>query len=252
MTLQLIRKKASYLLREFKYRGHAVHCPICSHKYAEFLPAGKVRRTNVLCQNCKSVERIRLIYLYLTRETTLLDGTSRDISILHMAPEVSLYHLFSNKKNIRYTPCDFDPESLKNRLGLITEQGDITQLPYLKDFFDLILCNHVLEHIPDDIKAMSELFRVMKPGGLGIFLVPIDMTMEKTFEDPSITDPQERVEKFGQEDHVRLYGADYPERLRSVGFQVEVLPYAQQFSEADQFKYGIKPHELLFVCHKPA
>lgn len=251
MPLQLIRKKAAHLLREFKHRGNAVHCPICSHNYAEFLPAGKVRRPNVLCPNCKSVERIRLIYLYLKRETSLLD-LSREVRILHMAPEVSFYHLFRKQKNVQYTPCDFDPESLRQRLGLITEQGDITQLPYDAGKFDLILCNHVLEHIPDDIKAMSELFRVMKPGGLGIFLVPIDMTMKKTFEDPSVTDPQERVEKFGQEDHVRLYGADYPERLRSVGFQVEALPYAQQFSEADQFKYGIKPHELLFVCRKPA
>jgi ubiquinone/menaquinone biosynthesis C-methylase UbiE len=169
-----------------------------------------------------------------------------------MAPEVSFYHLFKSRSNIRYTPCDFDPESLRVRLGLITEQGDITRLPYDENRFDLILCNHVLEHIPDDIKAMSELHRVMKPGGLGIFLVPIDMTMEKTYEDPTVTDPQERVEKFGQEDHVRLYGADYPERLRSVGFQVDVLPYAQHFSEADQFHYGIKPNELLFVCRKSA
>src|SRR5690606_36787998 len=117
--------------------------------------------------------------------------------------------------------------------------------------YDVILCNHVLEHIPDDQKAMQELYRVMKPGGWGVFQIPLDMERSTTFQDDRITDPKERAEIFGQYDHVRVYGMDYFDKLRSVGFEVEELEFQKKLSPEQIRRYGLNPHELLPLCLKP-
>ncbi|WP_081891323.1 methyltransferase domain-containing protein [Gillisia sp. Hel_I_29] len=129
-------------------------------------------------------------------------------------------------------------------------KGDVTDLEFEDEKFDFIFCNHVLEHIPDDTKAMSELFRVLKKGGSAVLLVPIDVQLLETFEDFGITDPKEREKAFGQGDHVRLYGKDYVDRLATAGFKVSAIDYWNTLSQRDRFKYGILEYELIYFVEK--
>lgn len=126
---------------------------------------------------------------------------------------------------------------------------DVTKLSFENNFFDAIICNHVLEHVPEDKKAMSEMFRTLKPGGWATINVPVSITMDQTFEDPFINDPQKQLELFGQPDHVRVYGNDYFDRLKAAGFDVEVIDFAASFSHNERFRYGIK-NEPVILCRK--
>jgi ubiquinone/menaquinone biosynthesis C-methylase UbiE len=157
----------------------------------------------------------------------LLSGTQ--YRMLHLAPEDCFVSKFRQYSSIEYLTADLNnPAMLKM---------DITDIQYPDNYFDIILCSHVLEHIPDDEKAMRELSRVLNPGGWAILQVPI--LVEKTFEDPAITDPLEREEKFGQSDHVRIYGLDYRQRLEKSGFLVDIVPFLDDFSSRDRLKYGL-------------
>ena len=167
----------------------------------------------------------------------------RHDSCLHIAPEQSFIKRFRAMDNLEYITSDLESP-------LADVKADICDLPFGDDTFDIIFCNHVLEHIPDDHKAMSELFRVMKPGGWGILQVPMKNSLEKTYEDFTITDPKERQKHFGQYDHVRWYGMDYFERLKSVGFSVDINFYSQKFSEQEQKRFGLNVTEILPVVRK--
>ena len=146
-------------------------------------------------------------------------------------------------KNLDYTTADlYSP--------IVDVKADILDLPFPEEHFDFVICNHVLEHIEDDRKAMSELYRVLKKGGRGIFQIPQDVKLEKTYEDFSIQDPKQRAEKFGQYDHVRVYGMDYFDRLRSVGFEVEELRYAKQLKPEEVERFCLSPEEILPFCTK--
>jgi predicted SAM-dependent methyltransferase len=162
---------------------------------------------------------------------------------LHFAPEQAFYKLFRNQKNIAYTTTDlFSP--------LADVKADICNLPFKDNSYDVILCNHVLEHIPDDTKAMQELFRVLKKGGMAILQIPQDLKREKTFADDSITDQKERAEIFGQYDHVRIYGRDYFDKLRSVGFTVVEEDYTNKITPDLVEKYCLAKGEIIPVCFK--
>ena len=146
-------------------------------------------------------------------------------------------------KNLNYTSADlFSP--------IVDVKADILDLPFEDESYDIVFCNHVLEHIQDDRKAMSELYRVMRKGGWGILQVPMKTSLQETYEDFSVTDPKERQRLFGQYDHVRWYGMDYFQTLESVGFEVEVNFYSRTFSEADRKKYGLMENEILPVVYK--
>ena len=201
-----------------KYFGTNVQCPICKSHYKIFRPYGLKKKENIRCPNCGSHERHRLLWKYLHNENQILN--KKNIRILHFAPEKFFYNLFSKKDNIEYVPVDLFPEIYNYKGKIKINKVDITNIPFENNYFDFIICNHVLEHIPDDYLAMSELFRVLKKDGFGILQVPIDYNREKTYEDFKITDPKEREIAFGQLDHVRWYGRDYPERLKTVGFKV--------------------------------
>ncbi len=136
--------------------------------------------------------------------------------VLHFAPEQAFYQRFKKMKNLDYITTDLHSP-------LADVKTDITDLPFADDEFDVIFCNHVLEHITDDQKAILELYRVMKPCGWGIFQVPLDENRAETFQDDSITDPKNRTRIFGQYDHVRVYGRDYFDKLKAVGFRVEQI-----------------------------
>ena len=236
--------KMSYWVRPFLalyLRGKKYEDPIDGKTFRKFLPYGYGSpRANVLSPSTLSLERHRLLWLYLTRET---DFFSKPLKVLHVAPEQAFYKRFKNQKNLTYITTDlYSP--------LADVKADLCALPFEDDSFDVIFCNHVLEHIPDDTQAMCELYRVMKKGGWGIFQVPQDINRAHTFEDDTITDPAERTRIFGQYDHVRVYGLDYFDRLRQVGFEVEEITYSTNFTEEEIERYRIVPHEILPLCKK--
>jgi len=237
--------KASYLAKPvlaILLRGNKFTDPIDGKSFSKFLPYGyENQRDNVLSPSTLSLERHRLLWLYLQNETTFF--TSK-IKVLHFAPEQAFYKKFKKFSNLNYTTTDLNSP-------LADVKADICNLPFKDEEFDFILCNHVLEHIPDDTKAMQELFRILKPNGTAILQIPQDLNRENTFEDNSITDPKERAKIFGQYDHVRIYGRDYFEKLRNIGFKVEEENYAQQLTSEEIEKYRINRDEIIPVCVKP-
>lgn len=236
--------RLSYVARPilaFFLKGTEFTDPIDGKSFKSFLPYGYGnQRNNVLSPSTLSLERHRLLWLYLQNETDFFTAPKK---VLHFAPEQAFYKRFRKMTHLDYVTTD-----LNSPLADIT--ADICNLPFKDDEFDIILCNHVLEHIPDDTKAMKELYRVMKPGGYGIFQIPQDLRREKTFEDNSITDRKQRAEIFGQYDHVRIYGRDYFDKLRSVGFKVEEVDYTLKLPEADVTRFCLAKGEIIPVVRK--
>lgn len=223
------------------YKGDNFTDPIDGNSYRKFLPYGyEKQRKSVLSPGTLSLERHRLMWLYLQRET---DFFTSNLKVLHMAPEQSFYKRFRKLKNLDYTTCDLNSP-------IADIKADIQNLPFEDNSFDVIFCNHVLEHVEDDKKALRELFRIMKPGGWGIFQVPIRYQLDKTFEDSTITDRKERIEKFGQYDHVRVYGMDYYDILESIGFKVEKVNLSEKLSAEEIRKYALEKNEILPVVRK--
>lgn len=225
----------------FFLRGNKYTDPIDGKSYRKFLPYGYENlRENVLSPGTLSLERHRLLWLYLQTET---DFFSAKLKVLHFAPEQAFYKRFRKMGNLEYTTTDLHSP-------IADVKADICDLPFSNDAFDFIICNHVLEHIPDDTKAMQELYRILKPGGTAILQVPYDADRKTTFEDNSITDPNERAKIFGQYDHVRVYGMDYFDKLKSIGFEVEAVDYTRGLSDSKIEKYRLPKGELIPVCKK--
>jgi len=223
-------------------KGTSHRDPIDNSAFRSFLPYGYENpRPNVLSPSTLSLERHRLLWLYLKNETTFF---SEPLKLLHFAPEQAFYKRFRKLDHLDYTTTDLNSP-------LADVKADICKLPFSKDSFDAILCNHVLEHIPDDTAAMKELFRVLKPGGWGIFQIPQDLNRTKTFEDNSITDQKKRAEIFGQYDHVRIYGRDYFDKLREIGFIVKEVDYTTTLSDAQIEEYRLAKGEIIPLVSKP-
>ena len=238
--------RVSYLVRPvfaFILKGSKFTDPIDGKSFSSFLPYGYGnQRNNVLSPSTLSLERHRLLWLYLKNETDFFTN-SENKKILHFAPEQCFYKRFRAQKNIQYTTTD-----LLSPLADI--KADICNLPFKDNSYDVIFCNHVLEHIPDDSKALQELYRVLKPKGMAILQIPQELARETTFEDNTITDKTERARIFGQYDHVRIYGRDYFNKLRGVGFTVKEIDYTSSLSENDVDKYCLAKGELLPICFK--
>ena len=221
--------------------GNKYTDPIDGSSFRKFLPYGYNNvRLNALSPSTFSLERHRLLWLYLKRET---DFFEKKIKVLHFAPEKAFLSKFKKLENISYDTIDINSP-------LADIKADICNLPLKDNTYDFILCNHVLEHIINDKKAMQELYRVLKKGGIGIFQVPIDITKNKTFEDFSITDPKERNKLFGQYDHVRIYGMDFFDRLINVGFKVEQCEYTAHLNKEEIIKYCLPKKEIIPICLK--
>ena len=223
------------------FKGTKFTDPIDGKSYRKFLPYGYGKqRENALSPGTLSLERHRQMWLYLQNET---DFFSKNYKVLHIAPEQEFLRRFKKMKNLNYTSADlYSP--------IVDVKADILNLPFENESFDVVFCNHVLEHIDDDQKAMSELYRVMRKDGWGIFQVPMKTSLEKTYEDFSIKTPKERQEHFGQYDHVRWYGMDYFDRLKSVGFEADANFYSQKFSKEEIKKFGLRENEILPVVSK--
>lgn len=224
------------------YKGRGRECPVCGSRYRRFMPYGYVTsREDALCPHCLALERHRMIWLWLSECSDLFESRPR---LLHIAPEVSLMRHFKRLYRGANNYITADLES-----PLADMHFDIQQIPLEDCSVDVVICNHLLEHVEDDKRAMRELYRILRPGGWGIALVPEDRSLPTTFEDDSITDPKERTRIFGQYDHRRIYGRDYDSRLAEVGFRVERIAYREQLSEAQRQLYAIGSDDLVII-HK--
>ncbi|MDN4166978.1 methyltransferase domain-containing protein [Cytophagales bacterium LB-30] len=224
------------------YRGNKVECPVCEHHFAKFLPYGRINpRANALCPNCLSLERHRLMWLFLKEKTDFFTANKR---ILHVAPELCFIDRFEKIHGQNYITADIESPLAKVKM-------DIHAIPFPDNSFDVAFCNHVMEHVQDDIKAMSELHRILKPGGWAIIQIPFFHPIpEVTFQDESITDPKEREKMYGQDDHVRLYGKDYANRLAQGGFTVDENTFINQLPANEVARYALPANEIIYLCRK--
>tara|TARA_Y100000991_G_C21864586_1_gene302411 strand:- start:28 stop:699 length:672 start_codon:yes stop_codon:yes gene_type:complete len=221
--------------------GNKYTDPIDGNTFRSLLPYGYNKiRNNVLSPSTYSLERHRLLWLYLKNETSFFKAK---LKVLHFAPESALMNQFKKLKNLTYDTIDLNSP-------IADIKADICDLPFLDNSYDFILCNHVLEHIVDDNKAIRELYRVLKKNGIGIFQVPIDYNRDTTFEDFSVTNKKERNKLFGQYDHVRIYGLDFFDRLQKAGFSVERCEYTSKLSKEDIIKFCLPKKEIIPICRK--
>lgn len=223
------------------YLGNKVKCPVCEHTFRTFLPYGRKARSNALCPNCLSLERHRMMWLFLKNETSFF---KKPFDVLHIAPELCFIDRFEKIHAEQYITADIESPLAKVKL-------DVHDIPFEENKFDVVFCNHVMEHVADDIKAMSEIYRVLKPGGFAILQVPLFYPLlDKTYEDDTIILPADREKAFGQSDHVRMYGKDYSDRLRSVGFKVDENRYFEKLPIKEVRKFALPLDEPIFYCQK--
>lgn len=240
--LQLVGHWAARLLSIF-YIGSKVECPVCNSKYRKFLPYGRntSSRENALCPSCLSLERHRLMALYMKRKTNFYTA---NLKVLHVAPEYCFIDRFEQMKNLDYITADIESPLAKVKM-------DIHQIPFEASTFDVAICNHVMEHVDDYILAMSELHRVLKPGGWALIQSPQDMKYEVTYEDPTITDPKEREIHFLQNDHLRLFGRNYGRELEKGGFKVTEDRFVMdELTKAEVQRYSLPSEEIVYFCQK--
>lgn len=238
--------RLSYVFKFFApvvYKGNKVECPVCKKSFRKFLSYGSAvaHRENVLCPYDLTLERHRLMWLYLKNKSDFF--TKPNLKVMHIAPEQCFHKIFKHQKNLDYTTGDL--------VSPIADlHFDLHQIPLEDNQYEIIFCNHVMEHVTDDLKCMQELHRIMKPGGWGIFQVPIDTNRTSTYEDWSITTPEEREKHFWQYDHVRLYGTNYPNRLEEAGFTLETVDYGKEISPELFDRYRLPKGEMLYIVHK--
>ena len=232
-------KNIYYNLRYLFYIGNTYFCPICGLHFRKFLPYGKGE--NIACPKDDSVVRHRLIWLFLKFKTNFF---SENLKVLHISPSYSLQRNFNKLNSLIYITIDLNSP-------LTMFKMDITDLKFKNDFFDVIICSHVLEHVKNDRQAIKELFRVLKPEGWTLILCPINFELKETYENFNIIDPNKREIIFGQKDHVRIYGFDFIDRLESSGFIVNVDNYVMSFGSKVNNKYRLQRNEKIFFCFKP-
>ncbi|WP_209329116.1 class I SAM-dependent methyltransferase [Lunatimonas salinarum] len=221
------------------YSGKNVSCNVCGKTFRKFLPYGRKARENALCPNCLALERHRLIWLFLQEKTAFF---TQGLKVLHVAPEHCFIERFASLPNLDYITGDLESPLAQVKM-------DIHQIPFADETFDVVFCNHVLEHVHDDIKACREINRVLKNTGWGIIQSPV-YDMEVTLEDVSVTEPAEREKLFGQRDHVRKYGRDYAPRLSQSGLNVQENDFVKTLSEEAIKKFALPPNEILYFCTK--
>lgn len=229
--------KIRYLL----YIGTNRLCPICNKKSRFFVPFGKSKRNDALCLYCGSLERHRLTWLFFKRKTNLFNGKNK--SMLHFAPEICFINKLKREKGLNYVSAD-----LSSPLAMV--KIDITKIEFPDESFDVIYCSHVLEHILNDKCAITELYRVLKKCGWAVISVPLCKSLSKTFEDCTVTEPNERLRLFGDEDHVRKYGLDFIDRLNDAGFIVQIINPSDFLNDYEIERMGIINTDELFFCRK--
>jgi SAM-dependent methyltransferase len=218
--------------------GSAVCCPCCGREASHFV---RFHGEHDQCPGCGSLMRHRALLLLLRDRYRLAERGGR---VLHVGPGAAVSRWLEQLEAIDYVSADLDSP-------LARVQLDATDMPFSDESFDFAICVHVLEHIPNDRKALREFFRVLRPAAPAVFQVPpSDLTV--TREDPDVNDPQERERLFGQYDHVRLCGADYPARIAETGFEVEREDFVAHLDEGLRGRYGLRTGEPFDLCVKPA
>lgn len=214
-------------------------CPICDRSAVRFLPFGLGRRRNALCPNCGSLERHRMLWLYLARSTNLLRAPAK---VLHTAANPCLEGRLRALPNLRYRSLDlYDPAA--------DIKADIRDLPFADDSFDFLLSVHVLEHLEDDRPALAEVARILRPGGRAVVMVPYDADLPATEEGGHVASPKERMARFGHPYHFRNYGADFPQRLVTAGFAVSRVWSKHMLTGHQRRHYAIN-NNYLFDCRR--
>jgi SAM-dependent methyltransferase len=227
-------------IRSFFYKGKNYYCPICQKHSRLFFTSKDGLRKNAVCPSCGSFERQRFLMLVFNKYSFINPDKYK---MLDIAPSFSLQKVFKGNRNIEYT--SFDIASC-----LADIKGDITSMPFGDSSFDIIICSHVLEHIENDMTALSEIKRVLKTNGKAFIQIPLDKNLISTFEDKTITSPEQRKECYGQSDHVRIYGLDFSERLEKTGLNCQIVNCSESFDESLIRKYCLLEDEQIFVCTK--
>lgn len=223
------------------YKGNNVECPVCEKSYSKFLSYGTNNRDNVLCPGDLTLERHRLMWLYLKDFSSFF--TADKFKVLHIAPEQCFHKKFKQQKNLDYLTADL--------VSPIADMHfDLHSIPLEDDLFDVIFCNHVMEHVDDPLQCMKELYRVLKPGGWAIMQVPQDINRTETYEDKSITSPEDREKHYWQKDHLRLFGMDYPNWLEKAGFRTEIFDKEAKIGKDKIKRYCLMESEILYIFHK--
>jgi len=239
--------RETYLaLASLRYLGNRVACPYCNWHFRKFVPYPVPLRPNALCPRCGSAERHRLLWLYLRDKTNFF---SDNLNVLDIGFSWCYSKKFKTLPNLNYISAD-----ISSPLAMV--RMDITRIPLSDNSFDCIICYHVLDQVPDDRKAMRELFRILKPGAWAILQEPIPCDRKETFECPTTTSPDEgHIDSsgytFGPGHHIRLYGLDYKDRLEEAGFMVRVDGYVRELPDELIKKYGLDKNEDIYFCSKP-
>lgn len=247
-TLRNIPRKYLQLVSHFAMkiyaiflRGTRVTCPVCKSKFSKFVPYGRLEpRDNALCPNCLALERHRLMYMYLQQKTNFFKDK---LKVLHVAPEYCFINRFEKMKNLDYITADIESPLAKVKM-------DLHHIPFEDNTFDVVFCNHVLEHVDDDIQCMREMRRVLKPTGWAIMQSPQDWSLATTFEDKTITDPKERERLFKQDDHFRIYGRDYNKRLEQGGWKVTEDKFGINMPPDQTMRFALPKDEIIYLCQK--
>jgi SAM-dependent methyltransferase len=229
-------------LTSFSYLGNQFYCNCCNKSFRKFLPKGNVKRENAQCPYCGSLERTRLLLLYLQNETGLFE--KKALKLLHFAPERALFNIFK-KLDIEYVDGDINPAYARNTI-------DITEINYPDNYFDSIICSHVLGHVPDEKKAIKELRRVLKSDGTVLVMTLLNVNIEKTYENSKIIMPKDKLIFYGEPDLCRLHGLDFGDRLQQQGFAVERIDYREKLSKeiVEKYRLGDGQREIIFKCTK--
>ena len=225
-------------MKNFVLRGNRFFCPLCEKSFRKFHTYGINPRPNARCPECGSLERHRLLWLAIInlQEKGIIQ---RGGCLLHVAPEKCLRQKFIRQYD--YTSIDLDGK--KAMIAM-----DITRIDFEDDYFDAIVCNHVLEHVPDDRRAINELYRVLKPGGWASIQVPILGNV--TDEDLSVTNPNERLRLYGKEDHVRHYGIDFIDRIQDSGFKVLLISKNDLLETGELETISVACEKEVILCRK--
>ena len=221
-------------LRSLRHRGDAVECNCCGGCFDRFIAHNE--RQFAKCPRCGSLERHRLLLVFLQTRTALF---SRPLSILHVAPEYGLQAKLRGRPHAEYVSVDLDSP-------FASEHADVLALPYCDARFELVICNHVLEHVSDDRRALREIHRVLRPGGSAILMSPIDESRADTLEDWSVSSPLDRSRVFGQSDHVRRYGRDFADRVTGQGFEVQTVRMLDEVDSGQATRLGLRRVSGLF------
>jgi SAM-dependent methyltransferase len=250
-------QSARFQARRLLYAGPNHRCVLCQSQVRRFVDhggglavldqrrvVGGMRRRADKCPACHGADRMRAILAYLRQAGV----GARAMKVLHVAPDFGLYLWLNRQPNVDYTASDLDAFRYRHIAGF--READLTNLPFDDESYDVMICSHVLEHVPDDRKALGEMWRVLKPGGQLLVMVPEALDGRPTDEDLSVVDPGEREQRFGQWDHVRLYSRDdLPGRLASSA-DFDVAPFVAADEAPDAEQLGLNPLEYVWVCTK--